>query len=149
MKNDFLFVTVIFVFITVNSCQKDLTGSPISIEARTNYTITDLVVHGTNQTHYCPPLASPAATAHFYGFIPYIGGGLYQLDVDEDASVNYCITIRGTIPAIEDTTGTTKVAINAFFTKHGNVFGFHELELKRPHDEHHIVHRCRPDTYIE
>ena len=149
MKNKFLFIIVVFVLLTINSCQKDLTGSPISIEASTNYTITDLMVNGTNQHHYCPPLTSLAATAHFYGFVPYIGGGVYRLDVDEDASVKYCITIRGTIPANEDTTGATKVAIQAFFTEHGNVFGFHEIEFKRPHDEHHIVYRCRPDTYIE
>lgn len=149
MKNKFVFIVVIFVLLAANSCKKDLTESPISIEASTNYTLTDLVVNGTNQSRYCPPIGDPAATAFFYGFVPYVGGGVYRLDVDEDASIKYCITIRGTIPANEDSTGTTEVAVQAFFTEYGNVFGFHEIKLKRPHDEHDIVYRCRPDTYIE
>lgn len=34
-------------------------------------------------------------------------------------------------------------------TEEGNVVGFQELEVKRPHDERSIRYEFRPDTYLE
>lgn len=149
MKNKHPLITIVFILLTATSCQKDLAGNPITVEVYTNDTLTNLAVYSTNETSHCPPPASPAIGVNSGKLIPYIGNGNYRIELDEEASDTYCVTIKGAIPANEDSVGTSKSEIQAFFTEHDNVVGFQNIELKRPHDEYKIVYQFRPDTYIE
>jgi hypothetical protein len=57
--------------------------------------------------------------------------------------------ITGTIPANNNASGITTLAIDVFYTHEGNVVGFYNIELQRPHDEYAIRYEFRPDTYLE
>src|SRR5690606_33531655 len=115
---------------------------PITITASTNDSIISLRIYKK-----CTALADPSIGSFI--FFNYLGGGNYEVNLNEEDSDNPCFKIAGTIPENQDSLGTTKVSIEAFFTKEGNVVGFQDTELKRPHGEYLIIYEFSPDTYIE
>lgn len=137
--NYIVFLLALFLMV---SCKKDLTGNAISIEASSNVSVDYFRLY-----YSCDP--GP-------GMIPYgsfdnlnsegNGNYSYQLDAGYTSS---CFMITGTISANNDTTGKTVVNIDAFYTEEGNVVGFEDIELKRPHDQYAIRYEFRADTYIE
>lgn len=146
MKNKLLFIPVFFFLLTATSCKKDLRGNSVTITGSTNDTIMYFYYHSTNQS-YCPPIADPVVG--YPHIIPYLGNGSYRVDLTEEESNTVCLSITGTIPANQDSTGKTILSIEAYYTKEGNITGFQNIELKRPHEEYKIVYQFSPDTYIE
>lgn len=145
MKNKLLFITVILI-LTATSCQKDLTGSSITITAYANDTIEYFYYRSTHES-FCPPINDPSTGT--IKAITYTGNGNYLVDLDEEETNTVCISITGTIPENQDTIGYTIINIEAYYTEEGNVVGFQDIKLKRPHDETEIAYQFRPDTYIE
>ncbi|MDX1651260.1 MAG: hypothetical protein R3277_02135, partial [Brumimicrobium sp.] len=76
------------------------------------------------------------------------GNGNYSYQIASGYE-NDCFTITGDVPANNDTFGKTIIDIDVFYTEEGNVVGFQDIELQRPHGEYHIFYEFRPDTYLE
>jgi hypothetical protein len=130
------------MLLTVTSCKKDLTGNAITIEANTNDTVTNFHIY---------PSCEPGPNSLPLGFLDglnYLGDGDYHYEIEKGYDES-CFTITGKIPEDTSTTGITTVSINVFYTEEGNVVGFQDIELKRPHDEYQIRYEFRPDTYLE
>ncbi|PHR43955.1 MAG: hypothetical protein COA32_15585 [Fluviicola sp.] len=142
MKNKLLFIPIILMFLTATSCQKDLTGNAITIEANTNDTVTYFRIYRS-----CEPGSNFLPQGSFNN-LNYLGNGNYNYEIEKGYEET-CFTITGTIPENNDSTGKTTVNIDIFYTEEGNVVGFQDIELKRPHGEQYIRYEFRPDTYIE
>ena len=141
MKNSPFYSVILLLLITV-SCRKDLPGNAISVEARSNVTVDKFHLYSTCRDG---PNQLPLGD-----FVPLneSGNGYYTYSISAGYETE-CFTVTGTIPATSDSTGTTKVDIDAYYTEEGNVVGFQEIELQRPHDEYAIRYEFRPDTYLE
>jgi hypothetical protein len=142
MKNKLLFTTVTLILLTATSCKKDLTGNAITIEANTNDTVTQFHLYRS-----CKP-GPNFLPLGYYDNLNYLGNGNYHYEIEKGYDES-CFTLTGTIPENQDSTGKTTVNIDAFYTEEGNVVGFQDLELKRPHNEYKISYEFRPDTHIE
>lgn len=143
MKNKFLYLLFSFILVLSTSCQKDLRGSLISINASTN----DNTLNGMRVYLKCSALADPSIGSPI-AFTPD-GDGAYFLNLDEKESSSSCLMVVGTIPENQSSEGVTKVTINAFFTEHGNIVGFQDIEIKRPHGQRQIKYEFHTDTYLE
>lgn len=95
----------------------------------------------------CSALADPSIGSPI-AFTPD-GDGAYFLNLDEKESSSSCLMVVGTIPENQSSEGVTKVTINAFFTEHGNIVGFQDIEIKRPHGQRQIKYEFHTDTYLE
>ena len=142
MKNKLLFFAITLLFLTATSCKKDLTGNAITIAAETNDTVTQFRLHRS-----CEPGPDNLPSGN-YDILNDLGNGNYHYELEKDYDAS-CFTITGTIPEDTSNTGVTTLSINIFYTEAGNVVGFKDLELKRPHDEYKISYEFRPDTYLE
>jgi hypothetical protein len=78
----------------------------------------------------------------------YLGNGVYNFQLQEGYNED-CLTLTGTVLENNDSSGTTKVNIDIYYTNEGNVVGFQELELKRPHGNYELRFEFRADTYLE
>lgn len=142
MKNKLLFTSIILAFLAASSCKKDLTGNAITIEANTNDTVSYFRIYRS-----CEPGPNFLPQGSFNN-LNYLGNGNYNYEIEKGYDES-CFTITGTIPENTSTTGLTTVSIDVYYTEEGNVVGFQDLEIKRPHDEQYIRYEFRPDTYIE
>ena len=143
MKNRLFTILIISTLFLLTSCQKDLTGNPITIEASSNTLIDDFDLYTS-----CSP--GPGGLPLDYpDSLHGDGNGNYSYQIDAGYSPSQCFTIGGTIPANTDSTGKTIVNIDIFYTEEGNVVGFQDIELQRPHDAYAINYEFRPDTYVE
>lgn len=143
MKNRFGITLFVYCLLLLFSCKKDLTGNPITIEASSNTLIDDFDLYTS---------CSPGPGGLPLGYPDSVNGdgtGNYTFQIESGYDANQCYTITGTIPANNDTTGKTIVNIDVFYTDEGNVVGFEDIELKRPHGAYAIGYEFRPDTYIE
>jgi hypothetical protein len=143
MKNSYNIALIICCLTLMFSCKKDIVGNPITIEAYSNVPITYFGLYKSCQ----------AGPGGYPAFAPDpltdSGNGNYSYEIESGYGRSQCFTIGGTIPASSDTTGKTTVNIDVFYTEEGNVVGFQDIELKRPHGEHQIRYEIRPDTYLE
>jgi hypothetical protein len=142
MKNKLLYPLFIFILVLSASCKKDLTGNAITIEANTNDTVSYFRIYSS-----CEPGPNGLPLGSFDD-LNYLGNGNYSYEIEKGYDES-CFTITGTVPENNDTTGKTIVNIDAFYTEEGNVVGFQDIELKRPHGEQRIKYEFRPDTYLE
>ena len=142
MINKLLFILLTLAFFTATSCRKDLPGNAISVEARSNVTVDKFHLYSTCRDG---PNQLPLGD---FNPLNASGNGYYTYSISAGYETE-CFTVTGNIPANNDSTGTTKVNIEAFYTEEGNVVGFQDIELKRPHDEYEIRYEFRPDTYLE
>lgn len=140
MKNKFLFLAITLLLFTVTSCQKKRTV--ITIEVNTNDIFTYFKLH-----YSCEPGLNQLPSGPS-SYLDYLGNGNYHHETYEVPKVK-CFTITGTIPENNDSIGKTIVNIDAFYTEEGNIVGFKNIELKRPHGEYKISYKFRADTYIE
>lgn len=92
MKNKFLYLLFSFILVLSTSCQKDLRGSLISINASTN----DNTLNGMRVYLKCSALADPSIGSPI-AFTPD-GDGAYFLNLDEKESSSSCLMVVGTIP---------------------------------------------------
>ena len=142
MKNK-LYIFSLFIFLTATtSCKKDLTGNAITIEVDTNDSISFLRLYDS-----CEPGPNNLPQGSWTDFT-YLGNGFYEFQLEKGYEED-CFTVTGRLEENNDSSGTTIVNINAYYTEEGNVVGFQELEIKRPHDERSIRYEFRPDTYLE
>ena len=142
MKNKLLFILLIFFLVSNSSCRKNLVGNEITITLSTNDTLSFLRFYKSCQAG---PGGMPSGT--FNTFDDH-GNGNYSFIVEEGYK-NACFMVAGAITENNDSSGTTVLNINAFYTKEGNIVGFDEIKLKRPHDKFQIRYEFRPDTYLE
>jgi hypothetical protein len=142
MKNNFVFISIITALLTVTSCKKDLTGNAITIEANTNDTVRYLRIYES-----CMPGPNQLPQGSWTD-LNYLGNGNYNFQLEKGYEES-CFTITGTILENNDSTGTTKFEVDIYYTEEGNVVGFQEIELKRPHGEQKIRYEFRPDTYLD
>ena len=142
MKNSPIYMATLVLLFLIVSCQKDLTGNAISVEARSNVTVDKFHLYST-----CRDGPNQLPLGNFDP-LNASGNGYYTYSISAGYETE-CFTVTGNIPANNDSTGTTQVEIEAFYTEEGNVVGFQEIEFKRPHDEYKIRYEFRPDTYLE
>jgi hypothetical protein len=142
MKNKLSYITIGLLLLIVSSCQKDPTGNPITVEASTNTPIAYFNIYES-----CMPGPNSLPLGSFDN-LNDLGGGNYDYQLEEGYE-ELCYTITGNILANSDSTGTTMVSIKAFYTEEGNVVGFQDIEMKRPHGEYKIKYEFRADTYLE
>lgn len=142
MKNKLLFTSIILFLLTATSCKKDLTGNEITVELSTNDTLSFLRFYKS-----CEPGPDGMPLGSYDTFDDH-GNGNYSIKVEEGYQ-NDCFMVAGAIAENNDSSGTTVLNIDAYYTKEGNVVGFQELTFKRPHDEYQIRYEFRPDTYLE
>jgi len=141
MKIKFLYTLLGFVVMTT-SCQKDLNGKAITVDVSTNGTLSFLRFYeGCNPG----PDGMPSGS---YATFNNQGNGNYSILVEEGYQ-NTCFMVAGAIAENNDSSGKTEFNIHAFYTTEGNVVGFKELEIKRPHGEFQIRYKFHSDTYIE
>jgi hypothetical protein len=139
----FSLAVIIFLFLCIFSCRKNLTGSAISVQVNTNNdTIKNLRIYTK-----CTALADPSIGSPIY--FEYLGDGKYLVDLNKINSSSECLMIVGTVIGNQDSIGTTNVNIKAFFTEHGNIVGFQEIGWARPHGSRDFYYDLRTDTYIE
>lgn len=143
MKNKLLIFTVFSLFYVVSSCRKDLTGSPITIAIESNEAISYFKI-----VKACGSMSDPSVSMQAI-YWDDLESGNYTFDLTKEESDNPCFKIVGTVAANSDTVGKTIINIEAFFTEHGNIVGFQDVELKRPHGEYKIDYQFRPETYLE
>lgn len=141
MKNKLLFIPIALL-LTTTSCKKDITGNAITIEANTSDTVTKFRIYNS-----CEPGPNSLPLGSFDN-LNYLGNGNYHYEIEKGYDES-CFTITGTIPENNDPTGVTTVSIDAYYTQEGNVAGFQDIEIKRPHDEQQIKYEFRPETYVE
>ena len=137
-----LLYTLLGLVVITTSCQKDLNGNAITVDVTTNDTLIFLRFYERCDSG---PDGMPSGS---YSFFNNQGSGNYSISVEEGYQ-NNCFIVAGAIAANNDSTGKTVLNINAFYTNEGNVVGFKELELKRPHDEYQIRYEFQADTYLE
>jgi len=142
MKNKVIFISIALLLLSLASCQKKMTGNAITIEASTNTPISFFHIYKT-----CKPGPNLLPLGPFDN-LNNLGNGNYDYEIEEGYKEN-CFTITGTILANSDTTGKTTVNIEAYYTEEGNVCGFQDIEMKRPHGEYKINYEFRADTYLE
>lgn len=143
MNSNRLYISAIAILLAITSCKKDLTGNAISIEANSNVIIADYFRFYDN----CDPGPGMIPSGSF-DTLNGNGNGYYTYQLESGYSSN-CFMITGTIPANNNASGKTTVAIDVYYTHEGNVVGFYNIELQRPHDAYAIRYEFRPDTYLE
>ncbi len=125
-------------------CKKEIVGNPVRVEVYSNVAPT---------TYFGLYNSCQAGPGGYPDFAPEPltdnGNGNYLYQIDAGYSPTQCFTIGGTIPANSDTTGKTIVDIDVFYREEGNVVGFQDIELQRPHGAYAIRYEFRPDTYVE
>jgi hypothetical protein len=143
MKNKLYFLTILLLLLVNYGCHKNLSGNAVTVDASTNSdTIINFWLHRSCEAG--PGGIPPGSKYNFEN----LGNGQYFLKITEGYK-NKCFTVTGTIPANTDTIGKTVFNLKAYFTNEGNVIGFQDIELKRPHSEYLIRYDFRTDTYIE
>lgn len=142
MKNKLYFISFLILLSAATSCKKDLIGNTITVESNTNDTVTYFRIYNSCEPG---PNSLPLGT---FDNLNYFGNGNYDYQIEKGYD-DVCFTITGTIPENTNTTGVTTVSINAYYTEAGNVVGFQDIELKRPHGEYKISYEFRADTYID
>ncbi|MEX2484533.1 MAG: hypothetical protein WED10_08235 [Brumimicrobium sp.] len=142
MKNKLPFIIIILALLTATSCKKDLTGNAITIETNTNDTVTYFRLYSS-----CEPGPNQLPLGSFDD-LNYLGNGDHHYEIEKGYE-EPCFTITGIIPENNDSIGKTTMNIDVFYTEEGNVVGFQDIELKRPHGEYKISYEFRADTYIE
>jgi hypothetical protein len=144
MKNSSRYIIVGLILFLISSCHKDPTGNPITVEATANVEIEYFKIYddcgdGPNGI----PLSQ-----YWLANIEEESPGNYAYQIEKGYE-NSCFFIAGTIPAVSDTVGKTQVSIKAFYTEEGNICGFQDIEMKRPHNAYTIRYEFRADTYLE
>ena len=143
MKNKLFLISIISLLVTTSSCRKDLTGNTILIEAATNDSIAFLRLYNS-----CDPGPDFSVPLGSWTDFTYLGDGNANFLL-EKGFTEECFTVTGRVPENMDTTGVTTVDILAYYQEEGNTVGFHNIQLKRPHEQYFIRYEFRPDTYLE
>jgi hypothetical protein len=146
MKNKLPFITLFFTLLIASSCHKDPTGNPITVEATSNVEIEQFRIYED-----CGPGPNGIPLSHHWlANIEEESPGNYAYQIEKGYE-NTCFFIAGTIPAVADTVGKTVVSIKAFYTEEGNVCGFFDVELDRPHagNSWAIRYEFQPSTFFE
>lgn len=142
MKNKLLFIATILLLLTTLSCKKNLTGNAITVDVSTNDTLSFLRFYDRCDAG---PNGMPSGS---YSTFEDHENGNYSIKVEEGYQ-NDCFMFAGAIEENNDSSGTSVLNIDAYYTNEGNVVGFQEIELKRPHGEYQIRYEFRPDTYVD
>jgi hypothetical protein len=144
MKNSASIILSPLLFLAVMGCQKDLAGNAITVEAYTNAnTISSFRMYFRCSSG---PGGFPIGSAD--AFFENAGNGNYILHVDEGYPFD-CFVVGGTIPANNDSVGTTVFNLKAFFTNEKNVVGFQNIERKRPHGQIDIRYEFSVRSWLE
>lgn len=140
MINKNIFLIVIIALLA--GCKKEFVSKPITIEATSNIQIEQFRFHNS-----CGP--SPYYL-NYWGVIEDQGNGKYSAQIPEGYD-ELCFVVSGEIPANNDTFGKTIISVQAFYSEEGNVCGFFDLEVDRPHsaNTYALNFEFRADTYIE
>jgi hypothetical protein len=143
MKNSASIILSPLLFLAVMGCQKDLAGNAITVEAYTNAnTISSFWLHPSCEMG---PGGIPFGS---YTLFENLGNGNYLNEVEEGYT-NPCFKVTGTIPANNDSVGTTVFNLKAFFTNEKNVVGFQNIERKRPHGQIDIRYEFSVRSWLE
>jgi len=143
MQNKLFLISIVFSLFATASCRKDLTGNTILIEASTNDTIGYLRLYNS-----CDPGPNINVPLGSWKDFTYLGDGNASF-ILEKGYTEECFTVTGRVHENTDTTGVTTVDILAYYQEEGNTVGFHNIQLKRPHEQYFIRYEFRPDTYLE
>lgn len=142
MKSKLQYITIALLLLTASSCKKNLTVNAITVGVSTNDTLSFLRFYDRCDAG---PNGMPSGS---YNTFDDHGNGNYSIKVEEGYQ-NNCFMVAGAIAANTDSTGTTVLNIDAYYSEEGNIVGFQEIELKRPHGEHQIRYEFKPDTYVD
>lgn len=142
MRNRNVVLILFLTMFVLMSCEKEFVSKPITIEATSNVEIDNFRFHNS-----CGP--SPYYL-NYWGEITNQGNGIYRREISEEYD-EVCFVVSGDIPANTDTTGKTIISVRAFYSDEGNVCGFYDLEIDRPHNAntYALNFEFRADTYIE
>ena len=142
MKIKRMITNSIIVLLLFLGCKKEFISKPITIEAMSNIQI--------NYFRYHNSCDSSPYYLNFWGDIEDQGNENYQAQIPEGYD-ELCFTVSGEIPANSDTVGKTVISVEAFYSEEGNVCGFFDLELDRPHgaNSYALEFQFRADTYLE
>lgn len=142
MKNKLLDISLFIFLFFVTSCRKDLTGNAITVDVSTNDTFIFLRFYDRCDAG---PNGMPSGS---YSTFDDHGNGNYSINVEEGYQ-NDCFMVAGAIAENNDNSGTTVLNVDAYYTEEGNIVGFQEIKLKRPHNEYQIRYEFRPDNYVD
>lgn len=141
MKNRLSTITILISIFLFTSCKKELEGNSISIDVNSNLPVDYFYLYNSCEPGPGEPLGSKFSLQNNGN-----GDYFYQLESGYESD---CFTIVGDVASNNDTSGKTIIDIDVFYTEEGNVVGFQDIELERPHGEYRIFYEFRPDTYIE